>query len=615
MPTYEETEIDQTPPMIPSKTAAVRKASSPTPSPFPMSRRTTREGSPKVPSPYMEKKQLNLSQHSSSSSLNQLSDTDGDAYEPIADFLRENESTSSVPQPKTSAPPDSSDQLSFNPPSYPAPLPPKKSREGRQISGGFDESEETLAEDDDDGYTPVNLEGGQVTIPEFTDDVERAPLPLLSSSSTRSSLTWDSDHSSPMRSDRMRTSPSAPEIRSGGASIGGSQTSSPGKLAAGGGAGGGVLSSSPQNKWVSTSAGKVVMPPEPTSPPPSPPLGGQSTATQPVPITVKAPSPLLARRNVAGSSPSSISPPAAEQPKVPPKKRHAYSSVSREDNNDIYSFDSLTPISASTKSSPPKPSTPPPYTKRPSVDDDIYTFDTLEQAPPIPAKASAAPFQPVYEDENIYEFDNLEEVPPSTPQKPTSMSPSFKKTSLTGPDPGSMDGPPPIPKKTSSVSHSSSSAQAHMHQRQNYQFHDDPDVYTFDQLEQSSALPPRSSLSDRGQPPKTPPPGRSRIVSSGEPHVQMHDDDNIYEFDCLEPPSDQGGVVSNLSPATGQLNEPPGMGQRPAVPSKYVGKYSAGKPPGVPPKSSPPSVKRVSEHVVSQAPQVKQSDLHVSLPV
>ena len=69
-------------------------------------------------------------------------------------------------------------QSSFSPLTYSAPM-----HRGTCVPEHFND------EDEDEGYTKVKLEGGQVEIEGYTDDMERAPLPLLSTStSARSSL-------------------------------------------------------------------------------------------------------------------------------------------------------------------------------------------------------------------------------------------------------------------------------------------------------------------------------------------------------------------------------------------------------------------------------------------
>lgn len=658
---YEDTEIDL---QFSSKPRAIRKSSSPSPlhGGGGGSVRRFRDGSPKLPSPYQTRKlgvspssgdgsdlskRLSGSQHSSSSSLNQLSDIDTDAYEPIADFLKGDflkgpesslpmsvpQPSTSVPQPSTSVPQPSmsvpqpqtsaileqdesfsSSIQSFNAPSYPAPIPPKKHRENR-ISERFEEADEDADEDDDEGYTKVKLEGGQVNIDNFGNDVERAPLPLLSTSSTRSSLASVSTHSSPMRYERQR-SPSAPDI--GGPGISGLARSPP--------------------KVVSTYSGKVVLPPEPTSPPPEPPTYPRDP-TSPIPINVKSPSPLLLQQNIAhdgGQSPIPPSSNSEEQPKLPPKKRN-FNSVSsniRENvDDDIYSFDTLDPPVTPT----PTQSAPPPV--QTNVDDDIYAFDTLDPPPPMLAKSDPRksiptsvqptyepvqptyePFQPSYDDENIYEFDGLEDmtpVPVPEAKKPTESNPT--KRSFWKPKP---DEPPPIPRK-STMRSSFNSAPAI---QQNYQYQDDDDVYSFDSLDPPAPKPTVAKKPEVPSPYKMPPspsiipPSSSaKSLSSEKPQLQLYDDIDVYTFDSLDPPEATGSFATrNLSPDVGQSSDhssassPPDQmyfdhlvtGQRPVPPIKPppVFKYGAGgvamgKPPTVPPKSSPPSVKRKGEGI------------------
>ena len=606
------------------------------------------EESPKLPSPYMSKKQLGVSpssgdgsdlskrfsssQHSSTSSLNQLSDIDQDAYEPIADFLMKSSdppslTSSSVPQPRASAILEQDElmstsvQSSFSPPSYPAPIPPKKGRAARAPERLNEEDE-----DEDEGYTKVKLEGGQVEIEGYTDDVERAPLPLLSTStSARSSLAGgDSSQSSPFKyagttgsggGSRQR-SPSAPDVTFG--SIG--------------------FAPSPSKTTSVSSSNRVLLPPEPTSPPPSPPVD-QRDPTPPIPISIKSPSPLLIQQNLARDDGSrSATPPEAhttteEQPKLPPKKRNvaSISSSFRETDDDIYAFDTLDPPSSTV---PPKPSPTPTSTTQANIDDDIYTFDTLEQPPPMPTKTkpTSGPSSYVpqtsegeYNDgENIYEFDNLEDepitpvAPPVQPKRPEPYSPGGvkKKGSVMRP-PKPTEEPPPIPRKSitarSSIS-SAPSAAAALPQRQSYQFQDDDDVYSFDSLEPPP--PPAPAKPFPGKKPdlptpysKPPQPTPSPTIT---PDLQMHDDDDVYAFDSLEPAQGRpgsSGAVSNPSPEVGGSNasdSPPDQtyfdhlvtGQRPLPPpGKPPPKYgaagvAAGKPPTIPPKNSPPAVKR-----------------------
>ena len=325
MPTYEDTDLDHHQQQQQQQQSAVvnrvlRKSSSPSPlhSSGGGSGRSL-ESSPKLPSPYQSKKQLRLSpslgdvaelgktltasQHSSTSSLNRLSDTDNDAYEPISDFLRHpSPSSSSSPSTTTAAtaatmstvpapmPPTivtpapnafEHAQSGFSPPSYPAPVPPGKnlSREVKKLTSSkerLDKMAEGKEEEDedDDGYTPVKVEKGQVSIQEFRDGVERAVLPFFSSSSTRSSATSSegtfSTHGggSPMKGGeghRHRT-PSNPETSGGGS--------------------------------VSTTSKKgFVIPPEPTSPPPSPPPLDDGSSRGDLPP--KSPSPLLTQQHVS----------------------------------------------------------------------------------------------------------------------------------------------------------------------------------------------------------------------------------------------------------------------------------------------------------------------------
>lgn len=663
--TYEDTELDNSGNARPPNQIH-RKSSSPSPlHSTATTPRRFRDGSPKMPSPYQSKKlgvspsgsgdgsDLSIGKrlsgsHSSNSSLN---DDDHDAYEPLSDFLREPPSssesslTSSVPPPQPHPQLQrgsiSSDlPLGTSPPSYPAPVPPKQRGVAveRKISEAVNEEEE---DDDDEGYTQVSLEDGQVTIDDFRgDEVERAPLPLLSSStSARSSLAGDSAHSSPLRQS------------------GTSDTSGGGGSMAGWGVG-----RSP-SKMVSTSTGaKVALPPEPTSPPPSPPTDPRDP-TPPIPISVKSPSPLLIQQNVAHDGSRSATPSTSEawqeeQPKIPPKKRNmaSLSSSVRETDEDIYAFDTLDPPTS--KPSAPKQAATPLHGQT-EGDDDIYAFDTLEKVPSttVPAKvgggglppwrvapaavATVAFFQPSYDDENIYEFDNLEDVAPvpvPEPKKPA-VEPAKKKTGWTTSSqkpvqrsPAKKEDPPPIPRKSLSSRSSMSSAPPvpqtpSSQQQQSYQFHDDEDVYSFDSLD-----PPATAPSPKPTPAKKPEvpmpynikkrPSSSSVSpitrpvrpkSPEKPALQMFDDEDVYAFDNLEPASSQQQEKS-VSGSSPDLGQPPGdqsdqvyfdhlvTGQRPAPPTKpppVYGGGGAGKPPTgpptIPPKSSPPLVKKKGE--------------------
>ena len=667
MPTYEDTEIESQPPQQSHSSSAspnkanLHKSSSPA-SPYHIggAQRKSREGSPKLPSPYQSrKKQLTVtqstgdvmelpkrnlggsqhsSQHSSNSSLNQLSDTD--AYEPIADFLRvssTSSTSSAVPLPsgavsENSTPPKPQNvealiggppapsAQSFNAPSYPAPVPPessaappipRKTRVSEHFAGGAEEEEE----DDDDGYTQVNLEGGQVDIQDFTDGVERAVLPLLSSSSTRSSMVGgDSSGSSPMRNERRRSPPDVVPT-------------------------GFIGSGSPQSSKFGATKGGISMPPEPTSPPPSPPKGGRVSADS-ADGRQNPCSPPVSRQGKVGGGMSPISPPKTEeQPKLPPKKRSKKPSVSSSlmKDEDIYAFDNL---------STPNPG--PTLSASPPVDDAIYSFDTLEKPaerpPQVPKKSesfkstfsssvksrapyqpkypvpssvekSASPFTPSYNDENIYEFDSLEEPPPVAPKKVT-QPPSFRQTGfnvsspqLTPKQVGSKspstspvaalagrsagggaaskpNNPPPIPQKSTASSSRSSfvGTPGSRPPPTSYQFHDDQDIYTFDKLEESAPSIPKKPA---------PTPGRTEPVPE-RPKVQMHDDENIYSFDSLEPAQHD---AMGLSPETGQSGDVPlSSGGGEAAPDDiYFDHLVTGQPPPpatgprpfVPPRPSP----------------------------
>ncbi len=177
-----------------------------------------------------------------------------DTYEPIQDYLM----GSSVPVPERMS------RISMamgDAPNYPAPPPPE-------------------LEDDDEGYTQVNvIPGGGVTST-FTHSSEWAELPLK----------IDRIHNihnksrSPEPTNRMSSSP---------------QGTSP-KMAS-------RMSSSPQGtspKMDAIKHARAVVPPEPTTPPPSPPL------TEAAPTQPRPPEPLIQQSVVE-----------IEGPKLPPKKQ------------------------------------------------------------------------------------------------------------------------------------------------------------------------------------------------------------------------------------------------------------------------------------------------------
>ena len=546
--TYEDTEIN-IPPNYPK---GPNKATTPSPQHF--TTRRSRETSPKVPSPYSSKKRLTVSSntrqsgslHSSNSSLNQSSDTDTDLYESV-DFLKEDGSLQSQSSNEHEKP---KPQTSFSPPKYPAPIPPKKNRVPR-ISEHVEDKVADNEDDDDDGYTQVNLEAGLVEICGYTDEVERAELPLFSSPSTRSSITGDSDtvHSSPLRQDRTR-SPSAPEI----------------------------LGSPKDQSAIAKS--KFIVPPEPTSPPPSPPYSRQGS----VPINIKSPSPLLSQQNtsslVGGQNNSS-----EEQPKLPPKRKNASSSSLSTTKNidaDIYAFDSLNPQNIS--SSFQKSSS---FSIQSHDDDNIYTFDTLETPPPLPVKnnprqVSSIPSGPLYQQdgESSHRFDNLEESNYSSKKTEVPSDNSRSSLSLSqSPTPSSLksdvseEPPPPLPtKKASAVSKSKqliredggSEASERASNpskapkpvlspsKQEVQLYDDADTYSFDSLQ---PLYQANAGKNIGTKPMAASP------SPDKPGVQMFDDKDIYSFDSLQPlhqadSSNLGShAVHKLSPETGQSSD------------------------------------------------------------
>ena len=326
-----------------------------------------------------------------------------------------------------------------------------------------------------------------------------------------------------------------------------------------------------------------------------------------------------------------VFPPTAEEeqqhPKIPPKKRHAYTSVSSSlqgGADDVYAFDTLVPATGGVPVATTKPATPPPYVPsslRQSnivVDDDIYTFDTLETAPPIPNKAAAkiggrstsvsgsapptAPpiFQPSYNDENIYEFDELEELPPPPRQDPfpaRKITPSSSSSSSPSPAVAkSVDAtPPPIPKKVASIARSVSSGSPRPQAtptsplpppQPSYQFHDDENVYSFDALEPTVATPPPPVTMAVSKP----------VLQAEQPQLQlqMHDDDQVYSFDQLEPDV----VATSQGQSGGSWGNPPNAGLPPYRPPPPLTKYGSSSggvsASGVPPKTPPQAGRKAS---------------------
>ncbi len=261
----------------------------------------------------------------------------------------------------------------------------------------------------------------------------------------------------------------------------------------GGGSGGGSSShsesNSPQKMTSSTKLGKVVVPPEPKSPPPSPPTGDRRNVTPPIPISVKSPTPLLSM-----------------QGNTPPSQPYSSSSLStatgKHIDDDIYSFDSLDPPSQPPAPSSSKPGSVPAY----DADDEIYTFDSLEQPPPLPVKVESSQKQatgrkmsmplspsprPSYqeEDENVYEegiydYDGLEKpVSASNPPRPAFFSSSMLPPRPVFPQKASTSRISPINEQTSASS-------------MNFQHQDNDDVYSFDTLE-AAPLPKKTSISGK----------------------------------------------------------------------------------------------------------------------
>ena len=596
-----------------------KSAPKPTPSPvhgsLPPMPRKHRESSPQLPTPYQPKKRLSASPSAGdlmeqnqlgrplsgshlTSSNSSLTDNELDNYEPVTHFLLDplqqqkgggdggirislgGSSSDGAGGGGASSASNRTSSSSFNAPSYPAPLPPKhetpeisqsksKSLGGAEDKDGSGKEED---EEDDDGYEPVKVEGGQVSIQSsYGDEVERAQLPLLSSSSTpRSSLAGDSSHNSPMKSGLEGGPKSSPR-----GSL--SDLLSPQKL-----------STSPRDRAAFNEGAarylanvkasrSPVMPPEPTTPPPSPP-----TKARQLEKDIKAPS-------------------GEVQPKLPPKKRSQKTQQlvqpSSSPDTDIYSFDRLDSSTGSPQTGnfqPPgffQPPTPSSVTANISYDDsNVYEFDSLEKAPlpsrpPKPENYSMA--KPIssheVDDSNVYEFDRLDK-PPVIPKKlgpgrgaklkssqsfnvqssSSAMSSSFK---LTGKMPVHEAPPTILPRKPDPPTSP-------------YQFHDDANVYEFDSLEPETP----NTL------PQATPTMATSLKGASE---QMHDDSDIYEFDTLQAKEEQPRVnetgKDTLSPETGQVRKGNSVETYSMVPSSKLAPKAQS--PALPPKSSPPALR------------------------
>ena len=476
---------------------------------------------------------------------------------------------------------------SFNAPSYPAPIPPKKSREKNNVMEAKPEGEKGLCvsddDDDDDGYEPVKLMGGQVELLSYSDEVERAQLPLLSSPSPWSSLTGDSSQSSPIHSaDFLKSLSSVSD-----------NASRPGS---------GLLSSSPQNKTglnegatkyiASVRSGHAMMPPEPNSPLPSPPIGEEQGVMSIIPITVKSPSPLSDKRDMSLITAKEEA--VEEQPKLPKKKRATRMSVSTPKSCDenMSSFDSFLPLAT------PKTITVVVPAKTCSPDtSEAHTWDNLDKSLNMsqPLKTPLAQFKSFSvptstfleeENENVYEFDSLSK-PPVIPQK--SDFPSAKKR---------VPSSHSMAERSRSISTINSSLKSRtsslLGKPEPPVPQEGEDIYSFDSLEPSA-----------------------KSGEGGREQQHKYDNKEIYSFDYLHArlqtgidAETGGGPKGNLSPETGQprkLDVTQGLLiQSSAHPNKVPptledrgagGALERPSVPALPPKSSPPMLLKQTQGV------------------
>jgi len=425
------------------------------------------------------------------------------------------------------------------------------------------------------------VEGGQVSIQSSShwDDVERAQLPLLSSSSTpRSSLAGDSSHNSPMKSDFE-----------GGVSKSPPQGSFADVLSSQ------KLSTSPRDKTLlnegasrylaNVKASRLpAMPPEPTSPPPSPP-----TKARQLEKDGKAPTKEI-------------------QPKLPPKKRSQKTTQFVQPGHlsadfDVYSFDRLDSSTGSPQTGnfqPParslQPQMPSPTPDVSYDDSNVYEFDSLEIAPlpsrpPKPESYSmakpCAPPQDV-DDSCVYEFDRLDK-PPVIPKKIGTGGGAKLKSSQ------SFN----VQSSSSSLSSLKSTGKKSFHEApptilprkpdpptSPYQFHDDDNVYEFDSLDPET--------------PKAPSQATPTLATSAKGAMDLtQNDSDIYEFDTLQAKEQprinegRGAAKDTLSPETGQVRKSNPIEAYSLVPSAKpapkppVDSQKTPQSPALPPRSSP----------------------------
>lgn len=631
--TYEETDIlgGESQSLV---TLRARKSSSP--SALRRISREKRETSPQVPTPYQSKKHLSISSSSgdvaenarhlsgsqrtsSSSSINQMSGNESDGtYESVTDYIKTSSSIP-VPQPGNGhGDVDSGKNItqssSFNAPSYPAPIPPKKSRmrskkseaeDGVVAKATREEGERRVGcvdddDDDDDGYEPIKLDGGQVEFQSYTDEVERAQLPLLSSPSPWSSVTGDSNQSSPVCINEFRKSPSGLS-ESGSFPRSSRLSTSPHE---------GRLNEGASRYIANVKSGQALMPPEPTSPPPSPPKGGEQEMLPPaVPITIKSPSPLLDKKNTTAMTVMDSN--EEEQPKLPRKKRGTRPSIStpKSCEEDLYAFDTLV------TSATPKQGRLVTQANISSLDNtEVVTSKSADQTSVLlqPQKSQVSQFKsysvptPSFfdeEDENVYEFDSLSK-PPEIPKK--SDFASVKREKRSSYDLSSSKQTSSVAKVNNSLSKESPpSTLSKPEQSVLRQLHDDQDIYSFDSLQpqaKSQRQPSPRKLDSRG---------------GEEGMSQKHDNKEIYSFDYLDSRLQSGirtetrGVSSeSISPETGQTRKldvtQGSLIQSSAPPNKPPpnleelrvrggGERASG--PTLPPKSSPPMLQKRTQGV------------------
>ena len=452
-----------------------------------------------VPFQNEERRSQESSRQSSVNRLSGLSedlDEDLSNYEPIDGYLKEKrrsenkvplpqQSESKVPSPQQSENKVPSPQRSqegsprshrssmAEAPHYPAPLPPGLNK----LTPDNDE--------DSDGYEQVQLASQDDNTNEFRDEVERAVLPLKPGvvrvgsglpqpHSRERSPSYTGAPSFMKRHGRERSPTVALNRQPSGSppSIGVLSSSVPASSILSSGASPSHLlrppikdkSSSPP-KWADTKSGKVLIPPEPASPPPSPPIGRD--------VFSPPGKPTSQQRHRSSSPPT-------EQPVLPPKKKsvknpsyesHILQAHSKptNDDNEIYSFDRLSPPPAAA----PRMSSPAGTPQRDAVtttsvgttqQDDIY-FDHLTSGPPpLPKKASTPAYQTGStrqtsqpgsqpDDDNVY-FDHLASGPPPTVPSKTGQ------TSNNIEEPVKEDvyfdhlvtGPPSVPSKTGQTS-------------------------------------------------------------------------------------------------------------------------------------------------------------------